>query len=222
MIFVVTGTSSGLGYEIAKKLTASQTVIALSRSIGKAKALMNSSSFHWLSCDFSSVDVVYMLDLIREINSIAKDEEICLVLNAGIFYAGPDRYEIVDLENMMRVNFYSAYTLTEHLKKSNLRRVFFVNSVSGLVGQSNQHEYVSTKHALMGYARSLSKEAKNSNYDVMVVNPGGIKTELWNDSNIATHDFIEVEPLAEFFCMLMNLKQRIFIDEMVILPPSDK
>ena len=103
-----------------------------------------------------------------------------------------------------------------------LKRIFILNSISGLIGEASQHEYVASKHALMGFTRSLIKESKNSKYDVMCINPGGINTELWDDyPDVDTDTFIEPKELARIIVSLLMIKQRLFIENMIILPPED-
>ena len=56
----------------------------------------------------------------------------------------------------------------------------------------------------------------------MCVNPGGIKTELWDDySNIDTSSFIEPKELARIIIGLLETKQKLFIENMTILPLAD-
>ena len=74
----------------------------------------------------------------------------------------------------------------------------------------------------MGYVRSLMKSAKNSKYDVMCINPGGIQTELWSGyDNINSADFLKPETIASICDLLISIPQRCFIESMPILPPSD-
>ena len=74
----------------------------------------------------------------------------------------------------------------------------------------------------MGFSKSLAKSAKHSTFDVMCINPGGMSTELWDDySDVNTSDFLQptmVAALCEYFLLLPG---RIFIQNFVILPPSD-
>ena len=221
MIFVITGTSSGLGFELAKILGQYGLVIGLSRKLGKAH-LLSASSFKWIKVDFTDeVDVmhdVFKSKLVPEIES----NDFKLIINSAMFYAGDERPGFDKDLDIIRVNYLAPKLLIETVAQYGLKRILFVNSISGLIGQADQQEYASSKHALQGYASSLAKEAKNLNYDVMSVNPGGMNTELWDASpEINTSDFICPIVFAELRVSLVILRQRLFIDKMIILPPSD-
>jgi 3-oxoacyl-[acyl-carrier protein] reductase len=128
----------------------------------------------------------------------------------------------LSLTALFEVNVFSLMNLVRELQASKLRRIFIVNSISGMIGQSQQHEYSASKHAIMGFARSLAKNAKDSEYDVMCINPGGMKTELWakyNDVNCS--DFLSPDTVADVCMSLLSIPQRTFIEYMSILPPSD-
>ena len=74
----------------------------------------------------------------------------------------------------------------------------------------------------MGYVRSLIKEAKDLPFDIMCINPGGIKTELWNKYvNVDKESFILPSELARIIISLLNTKQKLFIENMKILPIAD-
>ena len=181
MIYVITGTSSGLGYNIAERLIKKGQVIGVSRTIGKSLKLKSFGPFTHVVSDLSKLTRNKASNkLIEKLQSIIKNEPFVLVLNAAAFYYSGNRITDSKLNDLFNINVLSSMILVDGLEKLNLKRIFVVNSVSGLIGQSNQHEYCASKHALMGYVRSLIKSAKNSKYDVMCINPGGIQTELWS------------------------------------------
>lgn len=223
MKYLITGTSRGLGFELAARLIKTDDVIGISRNIGKFDKFIKLENFNFIPFDLSFIydEVKYTNfknKLIEKINS----DDFMLILNAAQFYSGETRLSASKVKDMFTINLFSIMDLIKNLKKLNLKRILIVNSISGLIGNPNQHEYVSSKHALMGYTKSLIKEAKNCNFDVMCINPGGIKTELWdNNSNVDTSSFIEPKELARIIISLLETKQRLFIESMTILPSDD-
>ncbi len=223
MKYLVTGTSSGLGFELTTQLIKKYSVIGVSRNIGKASKFSQSKRFSFIPYDLCSIEdgikySNFKKKLINEINL----EEFTLIINAAQFYSGKIRLTILQTKEMFNINLFSIMDLIETLRKISLRRILIVNSASGLIGQANEHEYASSKHALMGYARSLIKEAKNYSFDVMCINPGGIKTELWNNyPDVDTRSFIEPKELARIILSLLMTKQKLFIENMTILPTAD-
>jgi len=223
MKYIITGTSSGLGFELATQLIKVNDVIGISRDVGKFKKFSKLKHFNFISFNLSFIEDKFKYSNFKKklIKKIGSDDFI-LILNAAQFYSGDVRLSVSKVKDMFAINLFSIMDLIKSLKKLNLKRILIVNSISGLVGNPKQHEYVSSKHALMGYTKSLIKEAKNSNFDVMCINPGGIKTELWNDySNIDTSSFIEPKELARIIISLLKTKQKLFIESMVILPSDD-
>ena len=67
-MYIVTGCSSGLGYEISKKLVKrGDSVIGISRNLGKAKSLENISNFSFISIDLSVLDELDALSNVLKI-----------------------------------------------------------------------------------------------------------------------------------------------------------
>ncbi len=223
MKYLITGTSSGLGFELAAQLIKGNEVVGISRNIGKFKKFSKLKHFNFIPFNLNSIeDKIQYSDFKKKLIEKISSDEFILILNAAQFYSGNIRLSVSKVKDMFTVNLFSIMDLIKSLKKFKLKRIMLINSISGLIGNPNQHEYVSSKHALMGYTKSLIKEAKNSNFDVMCINPGGIKTELWNDySNIDASSFIEPKELARIIISLLETKQKLFIENMTILPSDD-
>lgn len=223
MKYLITGTSSGLGFELASQLIKKGNVIGVSRKIGKSKKLSQSKKFKFISFDLGSFEnKVGYSQFIKNLKKEIGKEDFTLIINAAKFYSGKVRLSIPDTKKIFDINLFSVMSLVESLKNNHLKRILIINSISGLVGQTLQHEYVSSKHALMGYAKSLIKEKKKYPFDVMCINPGGIKTKLWNKfKNIDTRSFIDPKELAKIIVSLITTKQKLFIENMTILPSAD-
>ena len=223
MKYVITGTSSGLGFALAMRLVNYGHVIGVSRSIGMSKVLLSETNFSYIEHDLSVVSCSESCnELVDKLKRALGDDVFTIVFNAASFHSGQNRLNVHELARIFDINLFSAMNLLRDLQLKGLRRILFVNSVSGIIGQDLQHEYVASKHALMGYARSISKSAKHSNYDVMSINPGGMKTALWkNHRDIDCSDFLEPQVVADVCIALLTIPQRTFIDNMVILPPCD-
>ena len=223
MKYIITGSSSGLGFALAEKLVLRGDVIGISRLIGKGEKLTQSGRFHHISYDLSGNlrDKLY-LDVEEKLCKLIDNEPCTLILNAASFYKDAKRLDHSLTEKMFSVNVFSSMALVRSLEVLKLRRILIINSISGLIGQSEQHEYCASKHALMGFVKSLIKSAKHSEYDVMCINPGGMKTELWGGySEVQTEDFLNPAAVAEVCLGLITFPQRAFIESFVILPPSD-
>jgi 3-oxoacyl-[acyl-carrier protein] reductase len=223
MKYILTGSSSGLGNCLAHKLILKGQVLGISRSNLCSKEFSHSEVFKNLNYDFSIHENTEAFEsLIQKIKNFIDNESFTLILNAASFYSSENRLSYSSLNTLFKVNVFSLISLVHALECSKLTRIFIINSISGLIGNNHQHEYSASKHAVMGFARSLAKSAKNSNYDVMCINPGGMKTELWKNYNqVDTSDFLSPEVVADVCISLISIPQRTFIEFMSILPPSD-
>ena len=222
MKYIITGTSSGLGFEIAKRLLAFGSVIGLSRTIGKSEVFMSNSNFTWHMVDLSKKFEEISPIIEGQLLSVLAEEEYSLIMNAAQLYVGDLRLSESETQKLFQTNLFSIMSIVNMMIGPKLKRILFINSISGLIGQPNQNEYSASKHALKGFSTSLARQAKNRHYDVMSINPGGINTELWGRNNIDAHeDFIDPGTLADLTVAMLKIQQRIFIDQMVILPPSD-
>ena len=224
MKYILTGSSSGLGKAICRKLLSQdRTIFGISRTPAPPD-IINSPNFSMinfdLGCDINSCSYQSLIENCFEF--IGLEESFSLILNAASFYDSPERLTFNKLQKFFNVNVLSIMRLVQSFEVYNLKRILIINSVSGLIGQSSQHEYSACKHAVMGYSKSLSKSAKNKAYDVLTINPGGMKTELWdNYPDVNISDFLEPDIIANLCIQLLDIPQRIFIEDLKIIPPSD-
>lgn len=222
-MYIITGCSSGLGFELVKQLLAEgKEVLGISRSLSKAEAFSSNNNFqHFcidLSGDFSIKNLLNKIDL--------SNQEIYLILNAAQFANEEVRcLEVPDAKAMFEVNYFSTIKLINEFKKYKLKRVMFINSIAGIVSQGGQLQYSASKHALQAYSETLAKQSKNLDFDVMSINPGGIDSELWDNvdllSKTITNNFINPEVLADLLYKFLKLPHKTYIKSFTVLPEHD-
>jgi len=112
-----------------------------------------------------------------------------IINNAGVgLSATVESTTYKDFEWLMNINFWGAVHgckgFLPHLKKSSWGHIVNVSSLFGLVGTPNTSAYNSAKFALRGFSESLRIELimSKSKVDVSCVHPGGIKTNIANNS----------------------------------------
>jgi len=116
-----------------------------------------------------------------------------LVNNAGIGLGGP--LELVSAEDwrtQFEVNVFGQAAVTRALLPA-LRaasgRIVFVSSVGGRVSVPFNGPYAASKHALEAIGDALRGELHSSRIKVSLVEPGGVKTPIWDKARALAGQF---------------------------------
>ena len=105
-----------------------------------------------------------------------------LVHSAGIYTAGPiDRIAAPTLEEMFRVNTFSAFYLVRELLPRGLRTVIFIGSTAGQRGEPGHSHYAASKGALQSMMMSIAVELAPK-VRVNLVSPGWVRTPMAEES----------------------------------------
>ena len=184
---LITGASRGIGYAIAE-LFASQKadLILFARDIGKLIELKD-----YLEKTFSINVHVYAVDIRKpECLKKAFDEiyleklffEI-LVNNAGIMIdATLQMVQEEAIKSIYETNVYGTILCSKLSLRSFLRKrkgsIINLSSIIGTNGNSGQTIYGSSKTAVIGFTKSLSKELALLNIRVNALAPGFIDTDM--------------------------------------------
>jgi 3-oxoacyl-[acyl-carrier protein] reductase len=105
-----------------------------------------------------------------------------LVHSAGIYNAGPiDRISSSSLEEMFRVNTFSAFYLVRELLSRGLRNVVFIGSTAGQRGEPGHAHYAASKGALQSMMMSIAVELA-PRVRVNLVSPGWVRTPMAEES----------------------------------------
>jgi len=175
---LVTGASSGIGESTVRQfLRAGVTVYAAARRVDKMKDLEKAGA------KIIFLDVMSEESMLAAVNEItAKEGSVdILVNNAG--YGSFGAIEDVPLEEARRqfeVNIFGLARLTQlvlpGMRNNKFGKIVNISSMGGKVYTPFGGWYHATKHALEGFSDCLRLEVKEFGIDVVVVEPGGIKT----------------------------------------------
>jgi NAD(P)-dependent dehydrogenase (short-subunit alcohol dehydrogenase family) len=123
-----------------------------------------------------------------------------LVNNAGIARGGPLEYLPIDeWREQLEVNVIGQVALTKALLpliRRSTGRIVFIGSISGKVATMMMAPYDASKFAIEGIGEALRHELRPWGIHVSVVEPGAIKTAIW-DKGRQTADRLERELPAE-------------------------
>ena len=107
-----------------------------------------------------------------------------LINNAGITITPTPFREVSDqqFENIIAVNFWGTYygirEFLPHLQAQPEASIINISSLAGLIGLTGYSPYAVSKFAVRALSESLAMELVGSNIHVMVVHPGGVKTNI--------------------------------------------
>jgi len=180
-IVLVTGASRGIGLEAAKHFSKEgYKVIGTSRGDFNLGELIGDDSAISVQLDLMSKESIKNLFMDLKSENLLPS---VLVNNAGItkdqlFLRMKDE----DWDDVIETNLNGLFRVTKAfikpMVKNKFGRVINISSVAGLMGNSGQVNYSSSKSAMVGFSRSLAKELGSRNITSNVVAPGFIETDM--------------------------------------------
>ena len=180
-IVLVTGASRGIGLEAAKHFSKEgYKVIGTSRGNFNLGELIGDDSAMSVQLDLMSKESINNLFSDLKSNDLLPS---VLVNNAGItkdqlFLRMKDE----DWDDVIETNLNGLFRVTKAfikpMVKNKFGRVINISSVAGLMGNSGQVNYSSSKSAMVGFSRSLAKELGSRNITSNVIAPGFIETDM--------------------------------------------
>ena len=186
---VITGTSKGIGKNIAESLLESgNSVIGISRS--------NDSAMNGLMHIAFDLNQITKLDLLwRSILDLSEKIDV-VILNAGVGHISKLVDEnVTSCMEILNINFLSPYFLAKqaakHWRKMNqIGHIIFIGSQAGFPfgGQACNSMYSASKAAIHSLVSSLSREL-GPLIRVNAVAPGDVMTDLAHKSAI---DFVKI------------------------------
>ena len=223
---LVTGSSSGIGYEITSNLLdLGAKVIGIARNHDKSN--LENKNYTTYNCDVSVHDKLEIL-----LKQILKNHPQinCLISNAGYGNFGPlENYSKLQINKFLSANLTSHLVITKHLlphfKRNKMGDIIFIGSEAGLSGAKNGSLYCTAKFGLKGFSEALSKDVANNNIRVSIINPGMVRTDFFNNLNFEPGDSeentISLRDISSTVTYILGLSRNTIVDE-INLSPSKK
>lgn len=194
-VFAVTGGANGIGREVVLQLLAKGAkVVALDiseKGLEETKALAKQYEEHLLcqKLNITSKEEVEALPAIIK----QKFGGIDGILNvAGIVqpFVRVNDLTMEQIERVMNVNFYGALYMMKTflpllLANSGTSTILNVSSMGGFLPVPGQSVYGASKAALKLLTEGLYAECQGTNVKVSIVFPGGVSTNILQNSNVA-------------------------------------
>lgn len=194
MIVLITGISSGFGFETAQLLSQEGHIV-----YGTVRREVNPlPSVHYLQLDVRDADAVRQA--VAQI--VAKEGHIdVLVNNAGMGIGGPLEFATEeDIRLQMDTNFmglvHCVDAVLPYMRKQKSGKIIALSSIGGLMGLPFQGFYSASKFAIEGYCETLRLETRSFGIQVVVVRPGDFSTGFTGSrKKVADEAALEAYPL---------------------------
>lgn len=207
---VITGASSGIGFELARQFAHNGFDILINSEdaagLEQAAATLAAEGAVVTTCvaDQSTHDGVHALRAAIEAAGRPVD---ALAANAGFGLGG--RFTETDLDteiNMIELNVVGTVHLVKHVARGmaarRAGRILITGSIAGLMPGSFQSVYNGTKAFLDSWGEAIREELKEQDVVVTVLMPGATETNFFHraemdDTKVGQSKKMEAAPVAE-------------------------
>lgn len=179
-VILITGASSGMGREFAERLLCEgHTVYAAARRLELMRELEQEGA-HIIGMDVT--DEAAMASAVERIINEQGRIDV-LINNAGYaIYGSVEETALSDARRQFEVNIFGLGRLTQlvipHMRAQRSGRIINISSMGGRMYTPLGAWYHATKHALEGWSDCLRLELRPFGIDVVVIEPGIIRTEF--------------------------------------------
>ena len=192
-VAVVTGTSSGIGFETALALARDgYYTYATMRNTAKGDKLKELSSKESLKIDVLELDVDNENSAKTAIKHILDQKQRIdvLVNNAGwALWGCVEDVSVDEFKTQFETNFFSIIRLIQEvgptMRNQGSGTIVNISSVVGRIGFPASPAYISSKFALEGLSESLRFEFAPFGVEVIIIEPGVIKTNFMKNMKMA-------------------------------------
>jgi NAD(P)-dependent dehydrogenase (short-subunit alcohol dehydrogenase family) len=186
LVAVVTGSSSGIGFETSLLLAKNGFfTYATMRNVDKSNKIIDLKLKEKLPLEVLKLDVTDDKSVKGAIEKIANEQGTVNVLvnNAGYALVGPlEELSIQEFKEQFETNVFGAIRVTQAvlpiMRKQRHGTIVNISSIAGRIGFPLTSAYVSSKFALEGLSESMAYEIDQFGTKVILIEPGVIKTNF--------------------------------------------
>jgi len=188
---LITGASSGIGETVALMLDAlGYQVFAGVRTAGDAERLQQRSGTHLCPLQLDVTDAEALRSAVGTVTTALGERGLAGVINnAGIALGGPLEYLTTDdMRAQFEVNVFGLHAVTRAflpLVRRARGRIVHIGSIAGRIASPFTGPYAASKHAVEALTDSLRLELAPEGIQVAVVEPGQVRTPIWDKGRAA-------------------------------------
>jgi NAD(P)-dependent dehydrogenase (short-subunit alcohol dehydrogenase family) len=214
---LITGTSTGIGRSTALRLASSgwRVFAGVRKDLdGRTLASEAEGALEPLILDVAKPASVARA--VEQVSAATSGRLDGLVNNAGIYLGGPlELMKPEEIELTYAVNVTGLLLLTRAclpMLRAAQGRIVNVSSISGLVALPGVSVYAGSKHAVEAITDSLRVELGPFGVKVIAVEPGGVKTAIWDkgaERDKSARDDPESAKLRKLYAPLVQLLEKL-------------
>jgi len=228
---LVTGATQGIGRATAFALgRAGYRVGICARTAAKVQTLLAELGAEGIRAAGAPADVAdpeQVGDALNQITGELGDIGI-LVNNAGVLIARHfEELTLEDWDVTMATNLRSLFVVTRAvlpaMRQKREGAIVNVASLAGRNGFVGGTAYAASKHAVLGFSRSLMLEVRKDNVRVITICPGSVDTGMLQDQPLLRSDprrILRPEDVADTILHALRLPDRALVSELDIRPTN--
>ena len=177
-VVLITGASSGMGKSTANILNGKGYIV-----YGAARRVEEMQDLKLQGIQIMPLDLTKDDSIVSCVNTILdKEGKINILINNAGYgsYGTVEDVSIAEAKRQFEVNLFGLARITQlilpKMREHNYGRIVNISSMGGKVYLPLGAWYFATKHALEGWSDCLRLEVKPFGIDVVIVEPGGVKT----------------------------------------------
>jgi 3-oxoacyl-[acyl-carrier protein] reductase len=228
---IVTGGSEGIGKAIAAALVARGARVAIcARTASKVDAAVTELRRNGTTVTGTATDVADESSVRKFVNFVhaALGPVQVLVNNAGLGHFAPiERLKVEQFDETMAVNVRGIFLMTRailpDMRKSRNGDIVNIASLAGRNGFTGGTAYTASKHAVLGFGKSLMLEVRKDNIRVISVCPGSVVTDFFDKAGQGPESIdraLTADDVAQTVVATLELENRALISELDIRPTN--
>ena len=227
---VVTGASKGIGKAIALALADEEMdIIIFGRDVDALEKVQKEIKAKGVNCEYFAGDVgdeKFVQISIKKITDIYGKIDH-LINNAGVgILKKLQESKLDEFKELVNTNVYGVYNFSRAAVGNMIKRkkgsIINIVSLAGKNGFIGGTMYGATKHAVLGFTKSLMFEVREYNVRVAAVCPGSVATEFGTGHNLQKEiqKVLAPEDVAHAVLSIINLPVRALISEIDLRPTN--
>ena len=216
---LVTGGSSGIGFEIARQLKEKGAqVVICGRDEAKVIEAAKNIGAHGIRADVSAeADAIA---LVRKTIEILPDYNV-LINNAGFGSFAPllDT-DLAEMQRLFATNVFGAMVVAResarHFVSRSRGNIINISSSAGVRGFAGGTAYAASKFAVSGMTECWRAELRKHDIRVMQINPSEVQTEFSRGNRPPSERKLRATEIAHAALSMLEMDDRGFITELSV------